>query len=160
MAVAAVRIPIGAEGTCPRCGSADATQKVSVIAHSFAEALTPRLGDAENVEVAERRPARTGGGRPAAPGSPLVCVPPMDAATIHAGLVVCCHARNADSARKAHGAITLADACRSPTYGSLARVRMMPAVLTGRLNSVVGSPSRLACPACALSAVAGGPCDA
>ena len=41
MSVAGVRIPIGAEGTCPRCNSMDATQKVSVITHSYADALTP-----------------------------------------------------------------------------------------------------------------------
>ncbi|MBI5035327.1 MAG: hypothetical protein HZB51_32770 [Chloroflexi bacterium] len=41
MSTVSVRIPIGAEGTCPRCKQMDATQKVSVITHAFANALTP-----------------------------------------------------------------------------------------------------------------------
>lgn len=46
MSAAGVRIPIGAEGTCPRCKTSDATQKVSVVTHSFANALTPAEFDA------------------------------------------------------------------------------------------------------------------
>ena len=41
MATVSARIPIGAEGTCPACKQMDATQKVSVITHAFANALTP-----------------------------------------------------------------------------------------------------------------------
>jgi len=49
----------------------------------------------------------------------------------------------AAAVRQAHGAIALAGACRSPAYGSLARVRMMPTVLTvGNVRPGASASSR------------------
>ena len=53
MSINGIRIPIGAEGTCPQCKAADATQKVSVITHAFADALTP--AEFEAIEFSRAR---------------------------------------------------------------------------------------------------------